>query len=63
MLKNVSFRFCLMIVAFFGSVGMGFALPTCQGSPIIDRKIQVEMTLIIKDLDIKHIVSGEIGGA
>ncbi len=28
-----------------------------------DRKIQVEMTLIIKDLDIKHIVSGEIGGA
>ena len=33
-MKNLSLIFSLGIMTLFGSVGSGFALPTCKGSPV-----------------------------
>ena len=32
-MKNLSLTFCLAIATLFGSIGSGFALPKCKGSP------------------------------
>ena len=34
-MKNLSLKICLVIAALFGSVGSGFALPTCPSDPSV----------------------------
>jgi S1-C subfamily serine protease len=41
-MKNLSLKICLVIAALFGSVGGGFALPTCKGSPTDNEKIIIK---------------------
>ena len=43
-MKNLSLTFCLAIAALFGSVGSGFALPECLGSPTTLRKVATNWT-------------------
>ena len=44
-MKNLSLTFCLAIAALFGSVGSGFALPKCQGSPVLYGTSEHEMEI------------------